>query len=141
MEARYQEMLQVFMNTNYFAKQLGPEVLDIKEHYVRARLRYREELGNVHGVFHGGAIYSFGDSLIGIACRTEGGNCVTLQGSINYLKNTGSGYLYAETEKLHQGRSTAVYKVHFTTEDGILLAEATYTMYMFHGDNGKPSKV
>lgn len=133
-EPQYQAFLDQYMGENFFTRVLQPEVLDLRANYCRAKLPFRPELANSLGIFHGGAIYGFGDALVGIACRTGGERAVTLSGEIHYIRNIDQGAVYAETVKVHHGRTTAVYRVAFTDETGRQLAEGTYTMYFFAQD-------
>lgn len=133
-EPRYQAFLADYLGTNFYTQVLQPEILDLSKHYCRAKITWRPNLANSLGVFHGGVIYAFGDALVGIACRTEGGRAVTLSGDIHYLANRSSGDLYAETVLLHQGRNTGYYRVEFKDEGGRLLAHASYHMYFFPDD-------
>lgn len=131
-EPKYQELLnQDQKGAHFWNTVLKPEILDLSKHHCRARLPFQSQLCNSLGIYHGGVIYSFGDALVGIACRTEGERSVTLSGEIHYLRNIRQGDLFAETVCVHHGRNTGVYRVLFQDEEQRLLAEATYTMYFF----------
>lgn len=129
---KYLPSAEAFLRENFFTGFLEPEILALDSHYIRAKMKLRHILKNSMGIMHGGAIYSFGDSIVGLACRTDGEKAVTLDGNINYISNISEGAVVAETKLLHQGRRTAVYRVEFTSEEGKLLAEARYTMHIFN---------
>ncbi len=137
MEQKYQEYLEKLSGPNYYSQCIRPEIIDIKEHYAKAKLELRPDLSNSIGIFHGGVIYGLGDILVGLAVRTSGDKTVTLEGNINYISNVTEGYIYAETNCLHHGRSSAVYEVNFTNKDGKRLAIARYTMMLFGGKGEK----
>lgn len=81
-------------------------------------------LGNVHGGF----IFTLCDISAGIITASHSRVGVTLNSSINYLKGLNSGTLYFEANTLHKGKTTIVLNVKVTNQDGVRVADATFTM-------------
>ncbi|ADC91195.1 PaaI family thioesterase [Mageeibacillus indolicus] len=141
MEEKYKEYAHQFVTKNHFCRFMNPEVLMVCKHYVKARLPLRPDLENGLGMFHGGIIYAFGDSMVGMAALSEGELGLTLSGNISYFSNTKEGGLNAEVICLHDGRSTSVYRVEFRDDGGKLLAEGRYTMKMLNRERAANSSL
>ena len=76
----------------------------------------------------------------GTAAASYGRAGVTLNASINYLRPGKNGKaLIAKTREIKNGRTTAVYGVDVTDEDGTVVADATFTMY-YIGDSADSLK-
>lgn len=88
-----------------------------------------EQILNVHGFVHGGALYSLADTAAGAASFTSGRDSVTLSGTINYIKPGRGGKLIGIAQKISAGRTTGVYEVFIFNDEDVLLSRATFTMF------------
>ncbi len=88
-----------------------------------------EELLNRHSTVHGGMIYTLADSTTGALVHTDGRQYVTLDTSFHFIRSVGSGFLRARASLIHRGRTTAYLEVRVTNEDGLLLANGTFTYF------------
>lgn len=88
-----------------------------------------EQILNVHGFVHGGALYSLADTAAGAASFTSGRDSVTLSGTINYIKPGRGGKLIGIAQKISAGRTTGVYEVFIFNDADVLLSRATFTMF------------
>lgn len=75
---------------------LGVKILEILPGQLTGEMLYRRNTANVVGYMHGGAIFTFGDTLAGalIWAETDGTSfAVTSQSKIRYLRPVPSGRL------------------------------------------------
>lgn len=118
-----------------FNELLGLRVTHVRPGYAEIELPARPENLNPLGNAHGGVIYALCDVAAGTAAASCGRVGVTLNASINYLRPGRQGQsLTAKTREIKHGRTTAVYGVDVTDEEGREIANATFTMY-YIGDS------
>lgn len=75
------------------------QVVEVKEGYAKVEMIIDEQILNVHGFVHGGALYSLADTAAGAASFTSGRDSVTLSGTINYIKPGRGGKLIGIAQK------------------------------------------
>lgn len=78
-----------------------------------------EQLLNIYGLVHGGALFSLADTAAGAASFTTGRDSVTLNSSINYIRPASGGKLKACTSEIHAGKTTGVYEVFIYDDQNI----------------------
>ncbi len=98
--------------------------------HVICRFTPPKESMNYHGNVHGGFIYMMGEVVAGMGCTTCGRDNVALTGNINYIRKCPIAPLEIECTTDHCGRSTAVHKVVVRSDDGKLISETTFTMFL-----------
>ena len=81
------------------------------------------------GMVHGGALCTLADNAAGMAAHTDGRLYVTQSSTFQFVKNQGSGTIYAAARVRHRGRSTALVSVEITGDNHRLLAVAEFTMF------------
>ena len=114
-----QVVVQHMMRHDLFSQWLGIEVLEIKEGFSRIRMTVREEMINGFGVVHGGIAFSLADSAFAFACNNRNNLSLALDTSINFTKSIKPGdVLTAETTEQHNGRSTGLYLITVTNQQG-----------------------
>lgn len=124
-----QEYEQVVQN-NPYASKLGIEILEIRQGYVRTRVKKRRELENIYGDLHGGCLYTIADNMAGVAAATYGYYVTTVNGSIQYLKaGRNTEYVYCEAEVIKPGKTISVVQVRITDDAGMLMNTAEFTYY------------
>ena len=104
-------------------------VVEVKEGYAKVEMIIDEQILNVHGFVHGGALYALADTAAGAASFTSGRDSVTLSGTINYIKPGRGGKLIGIAQKISAGRTTGVYEVFIFNDADVLLSRATFTMF------------
>jgi acyl-CoA thioesterase len=118
-ETLAQSVVQHMMRHDLFSHWLGIEVLEVREGYSRIRMTVREEMVNGFGVVHGGIAFSLADSAFAFACNNRNNLSLALDTSINFTKTIKPGdVLTAETNEQHNGRSTGLYLITVTNEQG-----------------------
>src|SRR6059036_2233474 len=101
-----------------------------------AQVDFKPELTQLTGLFHAGAIIALADETATAAAMWETNPTaelrpelfpLTLQLSINLIRNTNRGTLTAEAEIVHRGRTTLVIDVRVSDDQGRLVAKLTAT--------------
>jgi uncharacterized protein (TIGR00369 family) len=102
-----------------------------------AQLDFKAALTQLTGLFHAGAIIALADETATAAAMWETNPTgeltpelfpLTLQLSVNLLRNTNRGTLTAEALVVHRGRTTIVVEVKVTDEQSRLIAALVATL-------------
>lgn len=118
-QATPQQVVEHMMKHDAFSQWLGIQVLEVAEGYSRIQMTLREEMLNGFGVVHGGIAFSLADSAFAFACNNRNNLSMALDTNITFTKATKPGdVLRAEAKELHNGRSTGLYLVTITNQDG-----------------------
>lgn len=137
------EELQARLNSSsQYLQSNDMHVVEVKKGFAKVEMIIDEQILNVHGFVHGGALYSLADTAAGAASFATGRDSVTLSGSINYMKPGRGGKLIGIAQEISAGRTTGVYEVFIFNDQDVLLSRATFTMFFLDGDrHKKTSKV
>ena len=110
----------------------GLEVLEHDDAYVRAQVAVRDELKQAMGLVHGGVFASIAESITSLATALavlpEGRSAQGLSNQTSFLRPITEGTIHAEARRRHRGRSTWVWEVEFTDDDGRLCALVRMTI-------------
>jgi acyl-CoA thioesterase len=74
-----------------FGKKFGLKLIDVQEGYAKVAMRFTQDLENMFGMAHGGAIFSLIDAAFEIASNSHGTMAVALNMNINYLASPEKG--------------------------------------------------
>lgn len=111
------------MEHDLFSQWLGIDVLEIKEGYSRIKMKVRKEMINGFGIVHGGIAFSLADSAFAFACNNRNVLSVALDTAINFTKPVHvEDILTAEATEMHNGRSTGLYHIKVTNQQGHVVA-------------------
>ena len=112
-----QQVVSHMMNQDLFSQWLGIDLIEIKEGYSKIKMTVREEMINGFGIVHGGIAFALSDSAFAFACNNRNVLSVALDTSINFIRPVHVGdVLTAETNELHNGRSTGLYHIAITNQ-------------------------
>jgi 1,4-dihydroxy-2-naphthoyl-CoA hydrolase len=115
----------------------GTRFLSAGEGRAKTQLAFKPSLTQLTGLFHAGAIIALADETATAAAMWETNSTaefrpelfpLTLQLSVNLLRNTNQGTLTAEAEVVHRGRTTLVVDVRVMDEQRKLVAKLTATL-------------
>ena len=106
------------------------EIIEVRPGYARLSVEVTKEALNLYGKAHGGFLFSLCDIAAGISTYAYEVSNVTLQSSINFVKEISAGTIYITSESIHRGRRTVVNQVTITSEDEKVLASAQFTMFI-----------
>jgi 1,4-dihydroxy-2-naphthoyl-CoA hydrolase len=102
----------------------GLKVTEVSDELMRGRVEVREELKQLAGLVHGGVYASIAESLAsigtGLAVMGEGKQAMGLSNQTSFLRPITAGTIHAEARRKHRGRSTWVWEVEITDDQGKL---------------------
>ena len=111
---------------------LGFELLDLSPERVRARFPIEKRVTQPLGMVHGGAYAALAESMISVATHTavegDGMFAVGQSNSTSFFRPATEGLVHADAEPIHRGRTSWVWDVRFTDDDGRLCAASRVTM-------------
>ena len=100
----------------------GLELTECSEELARGRVRVRDELRELGGVVHGGVYGAIAGALAvrGTAARVgpEGRVAVGLANQTSVLHPIAQGSIHATARRRHRGRTTWVWEVEMTDDEG-----------------------
>jgi 1,4-dihydroxy-2-naphthoyl-CoA hydrolase len=96
----------------------------VNEHEARAVVRVTDQLKQQAGLVHGGVYASIAESLASVATAIEvmpdGKQAMGLSNQTSFLRPITAGAIHAVATRKHRGRTTWVWEVEFTDDDGRL---------------------
>jgi 1,4-dihydroxy-2-naphthoyl-CoA hydrolase len=111
---------------------LGIELLEAGHDFLKARMPVDPRTRQPAGVLHGGASVTLAETLASWAatyCVDRSKNhCVGLEINANHVRPVREGYVYGVARPIHLGRSTHIWEIRITTEDGKLVCISRVTM-------------
>ncbi len=113
-----------------YAKLLNIRLKDVDEGYALCEMDYNEKMDNIHGIAHGGAIFSLIDEAFEISSNSYENVAVALNMNVTYIKapkkNT---VLRAESKEVHRTKKTASYYI-TVRDDTDLIAVCQALVYI-----------
>jgi 1,4-dihydroxy-2-naphthoyl-CoA hydrolase len=118
--------------TDGFNGLLDVEVTAWEDGMVRGQVDVRDELMQPAGLVHGGVFASIAESLASMATHhavaEEGRAAMGQSNHTNFLRPITEGHVHAEARARHRGRSTWIWEVDFTDDQGRLCALSRMTI-------------
>ena len=124
------EKLRTTLSKVPFANLLGIELAAATHGSVTLRLAIRDDLRQIHGVMHGGAIASLVDTATAFAIVSQLPNAekfTTVDLTINYLRPLKDGTVTAQARVIRAGRRLLTVSAEVVDNDGNLAAMAIST--------------
>jgi 1,4-dihydroxy-2-naphthoyl-CoA hydrolase len=120
------------MGKNNMVEHLGIEFTAIGEDFISARMPVDRRTHQPMGLLHGGASVVLAETLGSVAahCCLDAAKqyVVGLDINANHLRGVRSGYVYGTTKPLHIGKSTQVWEIRITNEEGAMVCISRITM-------------
>jgi 1,4-dihydroxy-2-naphthoyl-CoA hydrolase len=105
-----------------FDRLYGLELLSVSDTEVTATVAVRDEIKQPAGLVHGGVYASIAESLASmathVAVAAQGEMALGLANSTSFLRPITAGTIHARAVRLHRGRTTWVWDVQFSDDDG-----------------------
>jgi 1,4-dihydroxy-2-naphthoyl-CoA hydrolase len=118
---------------------VGIEVVEIGEDYLKARMPVDARTRQPAGVLHGGASVVLAETLASWAATfsvdSSRHHCVGLEINANHVRSVSSGFVLGTARPVHLGRSTHIWEVRITGEDGKLVCISRVTMAVLDTPN------
>ena len=110
----------------------GLEVVEASDELVRAQVQVRDELKQPMGLVHGGVFASIAESITSMATAMavydEGKAAQGLSNQTSFLRPITKGTIHAEAKRRHRGRTTWIWEVEITDDEGRLCALVRMTI-------------
>ena len=106
-----------------FSQWLGIERMEDAPGKSVLRMRVRPEMLNGFGVAHGGITYCLADSALAFASNSHGIQSLSIETSISHVAVVREGdVLTTAVEECHLGKTTGVYHIVVSNQDGRTVA-------------------
>lgn len=111
---------------------LGFELIDVKEDSARARVPVTNRVLQPYGLVHGGVYAALAETVASVATAAavwdEGNIAVGLSNATNFVRPATEGTVHAQATRRHRGRTTWIWDVDLTDDEGRLCATTRVTM-------------
>lgn len=111
---------------------LGFSVDEMGEEFVRGHFAVEDRVRQPMGIVHGGVYAAMAESLASMTTwrhvQAEGFIAVGQSNSTSFLRPVSEGTVHAEGRRRHRGRTSWVWDVDFTDDQGRLCATSRITM-------------
>lgn len=106
-----------------FARLMNIRLKDVKEGYALCEMEYTEQMDNIYGMAHGGAIFSLIDEAFEISSNSHGTIAVALNINVTYMRPPKkNSVLTAESKEINRTRRTASYQITVKDENNLIAA-------------------
>ncbi len=111
---------------------LGIEFLEAGDDWLIARMPVDDRTRQPAGILHGGASLVLAETLASTAAYfcidANLKMCVGLEINANHVRSVREGYVYGRASPLHRGRSTHIWEIRVTDEQGRLVCVSRCTL-------------
>ena len=115
-----------------FDRLYGLEVLEVGEEEIRAQVKVRDDLRQPGGLVHGGVFASIAESIAslgtGVVVMRDGKTAQGMSNQTSFLRPIVHGTIHAVARRRHRGRTTWVWEVDITDDEGRLCALVRMTV-------------
>jgi 1,4-dihydroxy-2-naphthoyl-CoA hydrolase len=115
-----------------FDRLYGLELLDYSEKEAHAQVRVRDELRQPAGLVHGGVFASIAETMASMATwmavHEQGMTAQGLSNQTSFLRPIVDGTIHATARRRHRGRTTWVWEVDISDDEGRLCALVRMTV-------------
>ena len=132
------DALHSFSN-NTISQHLGIEFTEIGIDYIVAKMPVDKRTHQPFGILHGGASVVLAETLGSIAsflCLKDSKkqHAVGLEINANHIRSVKEGFVYGKVTPIHVGRSTHIWEIKITNEDGKLVFISRLTVAIIDAD-------
>jgi 1,4-dihydroxy-2-naphthoyl-CoA hydrolase len=111
---------------------LGFELLEASADGCRARFAVEKRVQQPLGLVHGGAYAALAESMVSgtthLVVEADGNFAVGQSNHTHFFRPATEGFIHAEGTPIHRGRTSWVWDVRFTDDDGRLCAASRVTL-------------
>lgn len=120
------------LNKNTMMEHLGIEFTEVGENYIIAKMPVDKRTHQPMGLLHGGASAALIESMgsLGSALSVDLGKqqIVGVEVNANHIRGERSGFVFGKANLIHEGRTTHIWQVDITNEDGKLVSTGRLTV-------------
>ena len=110
----------------------GLEIVEVRDDLVTARVPVRENLKQPFGLVHGGVFATIAETLASLGTAAvvvpEGNAAMGLSNNTSFLRPITDGTIHGRALRRHRGRTTWIWDVEITDDDGRLCALSRVTI-------------
>lgn len=110
----------------------GLEIVEVRDDLVRGRVPVRDDLRQPFGLIHGGVLTSIAETLASLgtaaAVVPAGSAAMGLSNSTSFLRPVLEGTIHGRAIRRHHGRTTWIWDVEITDDDGRMCALSRMTI-------------
>ena len=119
--------LKNFFKDDLFAmKQLGAQIIDAHDDYAKCSFKVEKNHQNAKNTIMGGALFTVADVTFAVATNQhEEYLTVSTTASISYFRPGLGEIIYAEANKIRDGKTTCFYEVSIYNEKNVLIAKVS----------------
>lgn len=124
-----QELTTIHIDTA--AARLGIEFLEVGDDFIRARVPVDSRTRQPYGLLHGGVSVLLAETLGSVGSEyasPEGHHTVGLDINANHIKGATEGWVTGVSRPVHMGRTTHVWQIELTNDQGQLTCVSRITM-------------
>jgi acyl-CoA thioesterase len=130
MDEKIRQALFRQVETEPFAQKFGLKLVDLDEGYSLVEMIVTEDMKNILGMTHGGALFALIDEAFETASNSHGTVAVALSMTVSYIAPPMAGSkLTAEAREISRTRKTANYDIKVHDEQGQLIASCQALVY------------
>jgi 1,4-dihydroxy-2-naphthoyl-CoA hydrolase len=122
----------VFPPPGGFDALYGLELLEVHDDLVLAQVRVRDDLRQPFGLVHGGVLASISETLASVGTAVvvlpEGNAAMGLSNHTSFLRPLLHGTIHARAVRRHRGRTTWIWDVEISDDEGRLCALTRMTI-------------
>ncbi len=111
---------------------LGFEIVEIGEELARGRFEVTDAVRQPMGIVHGGAYAAMAETIASatthLHVRDQGEAAMGQSNMTSFMRPVSGGYVHVEARRRHRGRTSWVWEVDFTDDEGRLCATSRVTM-------------
>jgi len=100
--------------------------VDVGDDFITAKMPVTPKVHQPDGVLHGGAMVALAESVGSVAAYVFVDNekymIRGLEISANHVKSIREGFVYGKAEAIHKGRTTQLWQIRITDEEGNLIS-------------------
>jgi len=111
---------------NTLLETLSIEYVDVGEDFLTAKMPVTPKVHQPQGLLHGGASVALAETVGSTASHlfidTKKYSIKGLEISANHLKSKKEGVVFATAKPIHKGRTTHLWEIRITDEEGVLIS-------------------
>ena len=127
---------QIVNQPGQFSFENGIVLTDVQPGYGEGVLHVQPTSRNPHGTVHGGCLYTLADTVAGSAACARGASCVTVSGTMEFLRPASGAQIHCVATPKKEGRTLSVMQVVLTDDSDVTVATGTFTFYMIEPKKG-----
>ena len=112
-----------------YAKKIGMELVELGYGHSKVKMTFKEDMENMFGMAHGGAIFSLIDEAFETASNSHGTVATALSMNVTFIRPPMKGDLFATAEETSRSKRIGTYDIDVKSDKGELIATCQAIVY------------